>query len=73
MNVVDAAALPSLLPPELPKSRATRRYSKEEWNAQRDFITGMYHIETITVKKVVAMLEDRGFVVTYGPLDEHNA
>ncbi|KAH7418471.1 hypothetical protein BKA64DRAFT_635595 [Cadophora sp. MPI-SDFR-AT-0126] len=42
-----------------------RRYTKEEWEAQRPFIEGMYPIKGITLKSIADMLKfDRGFIAT---------
>jgi hypothetical protein len=42
----------------------TVRYSKEEWEQHRPVIQGMYPLNGMNARGIVAFLKDRGFVVT---------
>jgi len=43
----------------------TRRYSKEEWEAQKGIIVGMYPLKGITLKSIADFLYiERGFFAT---------
>ncbi|CZR66107.1 uncharacterized protein PAC_16008 [Phialocephala subalpina] len=61
MDNLNMQALSAMLPPALPQPVKSRMYSNEEWAKHQDFIAGVYPLEGMTNKKIVAMLsEERG-------------
>ena len=60
----EAAALPPTVQANQLQEE-TRRYSKEEWEAQRPIIEGMYPLKGITLSSIASFLEqERGFIAT---------
>lgn len=64
MDSSDEAPASSMPPPTLAHSQETRRYSKGEWEVQKPFIVGMYHLTGMTLEKIADFLKERGFYVT---------
>ncbi|KAL2074680.1 hypothetical protein VTL71DRAFT_8459 [Oculimacula yallundae] len=63
MNPPDASALPAMNPSQIP--RQTQRHGKEEWEAHRERIVGLYHLPGIKLSTIKDMLgQEHGFVVT---------
>jgi hypothetical protein len=60
MDCVEAPA--SSMSP-LAQFEETIRYSKEEWDAQRPVVEGMYHLKGITLEAIVATLKENGGLV----------
>jgi hypothetical protein len=59
---VASACIPLQQREQLP---TTRRYTKEEWEAQRGYIVGMYPLKGMTLKSVADFLyKERGFFAT---------
>lgn len=64
MDDVHEAATLSVHPPQLGKPKKSRRYTKDEWEAQRPIIVGMYPIKGMTLESIADILKERGFVAT---------
>ena len=65
MDFGGEAPASSMLPPNLVHPQKTRRYTKEEWEAQRPFIVERYHMKEMTLPKIADfLLEERGFTAT---------
>jgi hypothetical protein len=65
MNSRDEAPASSMPPPKLVHSQETRRYTKEEWEAQKKVIVDMYPMRGTTLKQISDfLLEERGFAAT---------
>lgn len=65
MDILNIPALPTMLPPDTLRPVKLCMYSNEEWAEHRDFIAGVYLLEGIANKNIVAVLrENCGFLVT---------
>lgn len=62
MEGLEAPASSMFAPPQREEAI---RYTKEEWEEQRDVVEGMYPMKGMTLRSIVGYLkEDRGFIVT---------
>ena len=51
--------------PKALQSEGTRRFTKDEWDAQEPIIVGMYRMPGMTLEKIADfLLKERGFPAT---------
>jgi hypothetical protein len=62
----DAASYSYAPPHQANQSKRAQKYTKEEWEAQRDTIVGMYPLKGMTLKSIADVLyQERRFSATY--------